>query len=278
MPGKTVVAISSTVMRGAVGLRPITFALEHRGAFVWTVPTVLLPWHPGLGPSTRTANPDFAGHLADLGTHAAEVDAVLTGYFASAAQVEAAAAFIDTVRTARPDAVVLVDPVMGDDRGRYVPDAIAEAIRALLVPRADIVTPNAFELSDLGGTGDLAAAARAIGVPQVVVTSAVAEPGRLGTLLLTAGEGVLVTHEAVADAPRGTGDLFSAVYLSSVLANPPAEALADAAAATLAAVLASTDSMLAYADAAAAIAAPDRARLSLGPADLAADVTAASGG
>ena len=258
MSGKTVVAISSTVMRGAVGLRPITFALEHRGCTVWPVPTVLLPWHPGLGPSTRTANPDLSAHLTDLGTLARDVDAVLTGYFASAEQVRAAAAFIDTVRAARPDALVLVDPVVGDERGRYVPDAIADAIRTVLIPRADIVTPNVHELADLGGSPDLTAAARAMGVPQVVVTSAIRRDGELGILLVEGDAASVAFHEEMAHAPRGTGDLFSAVYLSSALSAAPADAMRDAAAATLAAVRASAGDMLDYAAAAAAIVAPDR--------------------
>ena len=265
MQGKTVVAISSTVMRGAVGLRPITFALEHRGCTAWPVPTVLLPWHPGLGPSTRTPNPDLAAHLADLGTHADRVDAVLTGYFADAGQIDAAASFIDRVRAARPDALVLVDPVMGDERGRYVPDAIAEAIATRLVPRADIITPNVHELADLGGTNDLAAAAAAIGTRQVVVTSAIRRAGRLGTLVLGPDTAAVALHEERAHAPRGTGDLFSAVYLSAALAAAPAEAVRDAAAATFAAVRASATDMLDYAAAADAIARPDRGSVTLEP-------------
>ena len=91
MSEKTVAAISSFVMRGAVGLRAITFALERRGVTVWAVPTVVMPWHPGLGRSTRTPADALPEQLAELSAHASRIDAVLTGYFASAAQVEAAA-------------------------------------------------------------------------------------------------------------------------------------------------------------------------------------------
>ncbi len=265
MLGKTVVAISSTVMRGAVGLRPITFALEQRGCTAWPVPTVLLPWHPGLGPSTRTPNPDLAAHLTDLATRAADVDAILTGYFATAEQVHAAARFIDAVRAVRPAALVLVDPVTGDEGGRYVPDAVAEAVRAVLVPRADIVTPNVHELADLGGDAALDVAARALGARQVIVTSAVREDGRLGTLLWENGTATLALHDEVIPAPRGTGDLFSAVYLASLLVNAPRDAVRDAAAAVLAAIRASTGDMLDYAAAKAAIVAPDRESVGLRP-------------
>lgn len=265
MNGKTVVAISSTVMRGAVGLRPITFALERRGLTAWPVPTVLLPWHPGLGPSTRTPNPDLAAHLADLGAHAATVDAVLTGYFVSPEQVAAAAAFIDTVRAARPDATVLVDPISGDERGRYVPDAVAEAVRALLVPRADILTPNVHELADMAGIDDPVAAARSLGVAKVVVTSAHRGEGEVGTLVVADGSATLAVHAEIEPAPRGTGDLFSAVCLASALSQPIVEAVCDAAAATLAAISRSGADMLDYAAAHEALASPPGATVALRP-------------
>lgn len=263
MRGRTVVAISSHVMRGAVGLRAVVFALERRGATVWPVPTVLLPWHPGLGPSTRSPNADLPAHLADLAQHAGEVDAVLTGYFASAAQVEAAAGFIDAVRAVRPDAVVLVDPVTGDERGRYVPDEVAEAIRLRLMARADILTPNANELADLGGTRDPVEAAAATGARTVVVTSALSEGGRIGTLLIGPEGTFVAAHERIEPAPRGTGDLFSAVYLSARLGGTDVHALEEAAAATLAVVKASDGTSLALATAQDAIAAPPRAAVSI---------------
>ncbi|WP_420391324.1 bifunctional hydroxymethylpyrimidine kinase/phosphomethylpyrimidine kinase [Acuticoccus sp.] len=256
MGAGTVVAISSTVMRGAVGLRPITFALERRGATVWAVPTVLLPWHPGLGPSTRTPNTALAAHLADLAEHAGEADGVLTGYFASAEQVQVAAGFIDRVRAVR-DALVLVDPVSGDERGRYVPDDVLAAIRTHLVPRADILTPNVHELADLGGAGDPVTAAHATGVATVVVTSAWARPERIQTLQVEQSSVRVVEHARIEPAPRGTGDLFSAVYLSARLSGEASvDALRQAAAATLAVVRASDGPTLALAAAQAAIAAP----------------------
>ncbi|MBJ3775982.1 PfkB family carbohydrate kinase [Acuticoccus mangrovi] len=261
MSAKTVVAISSFVMRGVVGLRAITFALERRGARVWPVATVTMPWHPGLGPSTRSRPADFATHLDELATKAAEVDAVLTGYFASADQVAAAARFIDAVRAARSDALVLVDPVTGDERGRYVPDAVADAIGSALLPRADIATPNANELRDLARASeaedDLAAVARRLGPPEVVVTSGVERPGAIGAMLVTPTATTVVEHTAITPAPRGTGDLFSAVLLSARLGGAtPEAALREAAAATLGVILASDAEVLALAEGQEAIAKP----------------------
>ncbi len=52
-----IVAISSQVVRGAVGNRAVVFSLEAMGHPVLSLPTVILPWHPGHGPSTRVALP-----------------------------------------------------------------------------------------------------------------------------------------------------------------------------------------------------------------------------
>lgn len=252
-----VVAISSLVMRGSVGLRATVFALERRGAEVWSVPTVLMPWHPGLGPSTRTAMPDVAAQLRELGAHAAAVDAVVTGYFATPEQVEAAGRFIDAVRAARADALIAVDPVMGDEMGRYVPDAVAEAIARELIPRADVATPNRFELNDLtGGLGGLAGA-RALGPRTVVTTSAVETPGETGAMLVS-GDAVWVSaHPAVEPAARGTGDLFVGVLVSALLGGAShADALAAATAATYAVTARSGAQSLALAAQQSAIANP----------------------
>ena len=50
-----IIVISSHVVRGTVGNRAAVFALETLGHPVWAVPTVILPWHPGHGPSRRIA-------------------------------------------------------------------------------------------------------------------------------------------------------------------------------------------------------------------------------
>lgn len=256
-PSRTVAALSSMVMRGAVGLRASQFALERRGHVVWPVPTVLLPWHPGQGPSTRTLNADFAAHTADLSTHASALDAVFTGYFGATDQVTAAAKFIDAVRTARPDATILVDPVIGDDHGRYVPDPVAEAIKAELLPRADIITPNTFELRDLTGETDQATAARTARVPTVVATSSATAAHRIAATLWTAAGSHTVWHAAANPVPRGTGDLFAAVLLAALLeGRAPTVALAEAAATTCAVATKSGSNVLALQTAQADIAEP----------------------
>src|SRR5512146_1874243 len=76
------------------------------------------------------------------------VDATKTGMLANAAIVEAVAAAIDDLELPR----VVVDPVMIAKSGdRLLEEEAVSAIRAELLRRAYVVTPNAPEASELAG-------------------------------------------------------------------------------------------------------------------------------
>lgn len=235
----TVLVVSSEVSRGAIGARAAVFALERLGHAVWLVPTVWMPWHPGHGPSTRLA-PDplaFAEALAEIAEspHAGEIDWVLTGYFADAAQVEATARLIERLRLANPGLRLVVDPVIGDGEGHgrgglYVAETLARAVRDRLLPLADVATPNRFELGWLAArtvedTTAAIAAARALAPPITVVTSAPAMMNRsIGTLLVTADAAVQFEHPLIAAAPHGTGDLFAGLLTARLADGHATEA------------------------------------------------------
>ena len=111
---------------------------------------------------------------------------------------------------------------MGDDDALYVKPDLAEAITSDLVPIADVLLPNIFELARLTGrtVKDGAAALeaaqalqRASGVKVLVATGIPADrPDRIAALALAGGK----VHRA--EAPRrklrvsGTGDTFSALF------------------------------------------------------------------
>jgi pyridoxine kinase len=243
MPKPAVIVVSSLVARGGVGGRASVFALERLGFSVWSVPTVLLAWHPGHGPATRIVpeTPGFRRFLADLAAAPwlGEVGAVLTGYLGEAAQIGPVLSLVEAVQARNSGALYLCDPVIGDRDRLFVPEALASAIRDQLVPRADIVTPNRFELAWLtertsADDAGLVAAARHLGRPEVVVTSAFAGPGEIGNLVVAGDTAYLASHAAQASAPNGTGDLLAALYLAHRLSGEsPEEALRRAASATL---------------------------------------------
>lgn len=236
----SVIVVNSLVSRGSVGGRASCFVLERLGFPVTFVPTVLLPWHPGHGPGTRI--PVDPALLRDVSrAPGGPVAGCLTGYFGTADQVEAVDALVKGLRSGDGNTLVLCDPIVGDAGRFYVGEAVRDGVHAL-ARRADIVTPNRFELAFLAGMGfetladnaALVAAARSLGVPEVVVTSAFAGEGETANLLVTADGALSVVHRAVPRAPNGTGDLLAALYLGRRLAGiAPQAALTDAAGATL---------------------------------------------
>ncbi|WP_442581777.1 pyridoxal kinase PdxY [Mesorhizobium sp. ASY16-5R] len=229
---RAVIVISSHVARGSVGNRAAVFALETLGFPVWAVPTVILPWHPGHGRATRIVpEPEkFAALMKDLegSPWLGEVAGVLSGYLGDAAQAEAVASLVKAVRARNPRALYVCDPVMGDSGGLYVPQALAEALRDLLVPMADIATPNRFELEWMSGVKlddlrSVMAAAMEAGPPTMLVTSAPAlMAGGIGNLMLTRSEALLAEHRAIDKPPNGLGDLTAAVLLARLLDGQPA--------------------------------------------------------
>lgn len=229
-----VLVISSQVARGAVGARGAAFAIERLGLPVWLVPTVWMPWHPGHGRSTRivTDPSALAEALAEIAecAEAGEIATVLAGYFADAGQVEAAASLVERLRLTTPGLRLVVDPVIGDGQALYVREAIAEAVRDRLLPLADIATPNVFEAGWLAGapvatTAEAIAAARALGLPAVVVTSAPAMMTRsVATLLVTADTATQIEHPLIEAAAHGTGDLLAALLAARLTLGTATEA------------------------------------------------------
>lgn len=219
-----VIVISSHVVRGTVGNRAAVFALESLGFQVWAVPTVILPWHPGHGRATRVVpdSADFAAMMDDLcaAPWLSEVGAVLSGYLGNAAQAGAVAKLVEAVKKLNPKATYLCDPVIGDEGGLYVPEATAKAIADQLLPLADIVTPNRFELAwltqtELNDNQAIMNAADSLDAATVIATSAIPMmTGSTGNLLVNLQETVMAEHRLVDGPTNGLGDLTAALFLA----------------------------------------------------------------
>lgn len=233
MSKPAIIVVTSHVARGSVGGRASVFVLERMGFPVWSVPTVLLPWHPGHGRASHIApdNAAFAALMGDLARSPwlGEVGAILSGYFGTVDQVAAVADLVTAARKANPRLVYLCDPILGDSGGLFRPESLVVALRDLLIPLADIVTPNRYELGLLTGWAvhdnlHVAAAARSLRAGEVVVTSAHAVEEKIGTVVVASDRADLATHKLLYAAPHGTGDLFAALYLGHRLNGvvPPA--------------------------------------------------------
>lgn len=227
---KRVLCISSQVARGHVGNSAAVLAVQRLGHEAWPLPTVILSNHPG---HTRCAGmrvpvDTLAAMLDALEGNGwlAQVDAVMTGYLPSAAHVAFAASAIERVRVVNAGALVLCDPVLGDDpQGLYVEEAAATAVRDRLMPAADIVTPNRFELSWLAerpveDPRQAVRAAHALPPRLVLGTSIPSGQNQLSNVLVEADGTTAAVVSRRASVPHGTGDLLAALLLGHLLYEP----------------------------------------------------------
>lgn len=238
----SILSIQSSVAYGHVGNSAAVFPLQRLGIEVWPVVTVHFSNHTGYG---EWRGPLLtAADIAEVITGVEErgalpgCDAVLSGYQGAE---DVGAVILDAVarvKSANSDAVYCCDPVMGDvGRGFFVRPGIPEFMRDRVVPAADIITPNHFELDFLAGTttgtlDELLAAVdtvRQMGPDTVLVTSVLhdATPADSLEMLAVSSEGAWsVTTPLLPISPNGAGDLTSALFLAHTMATgSPATAL-----------------------------------------------------
>jgi pyridoxine kinase len=237
-----ILSIQSHVAFGYVGNSAAVFPLQRLGHEVWPVLTVNFSNHTGYGEwrGPLIAPTDVASVIEGISERGAlsGIDAVLSGYQGDPAVGAVILDAVAKVKAANPDAVYCCDPVMGDvGRGFFVRPGIPEFMRDEVVPAADIITPNHFELDFLSGrtttTLDEVVEAvdvvRATGPRDVLVTSVV--HGALGAeeldLVAVSDEGAwAVTTPLLPITPNGGGDTTAAVYLAHLrTTGSPATAL-----------------------------------------------------
>lgn len=211
-----------------MGNGAVRFALQRAGVDVWAMPTVLLSNHPGHGRfhGETTSAAALAALIDGLDAHGwlRRCDGVISGYLGAADQARVVADAVRRVKAQNARALYLCDPVFGDDDGAYARPGVAEAMARDLVPLADIVTPNRFELSSLtskkiADAADAVAAARVLGKAETVVTSVPFDGGRIGTVAVAREGAWSVAAPRIAQVPNGSGDLLAALYLAARLAG-----------------------------------------------------------
>ena len=237
---RQILVISSHVAYGTIGLTPMVAPLQQAGIEVTTLPTIVLSNHPGLrrvaGKAVEPALLEDMTAALDANGWLGTFDAILSGYLPSAGHVAWVKAVVERLRELNPSVVYVCDPILGDDPvGLYIDDAAAVAVRDTLVPVADVLTPNRFELAWLSGVDvqsvqDSVSAARILARPKLAATSIPSGRAELANLLFTE-RGVLVGKvEKLDRVPHGTGDLFAGLLTAELLQGAPdAAALGRAA-------------------------------------------------
>jgi pyridoxine kinase len=248
-----ILSIQSHVSYGHVGNSAAVFPLQRLGHEVWPVYTVNFSNHTGYGAWGGSA---IAASEVTAIIHAmqargvlARVDAILSGYQGGADIADAILDAVARVKALNPHATYTCDPVMGNAKsGCFVHPDIPALLRERVVPAADLVTPNQFELGYLAGreattlASTLAAvdAVMAMG-PRTVLVTSVEQPDRApGTIEMLAADATgawIVTTPHLPFKANGSGDVTAALFTahySSRFGQPGAAA--DALARTTASV------------------------------------------
>lgn len=227
-PAMNILSIQSHVSYGHVGNSAAVFPLQRLGHEVWPVYTVNFSNHTGYGQWGGSAIPasevtaivdamEARGALA-------QVDVVLSGYQGGADIADAILSTVARVKALNPQATYTCDPVMGNAKsGCFVNPAIPVLLRERVVPAADLVTPNQFELGYLAGTeastldSTLAAVdtVMAMGPRAVLVTSVHRPDAASGSIEMLAADATgawLVATPHLPFKANGSGDVTAALF------------------------------------------------------------------
>jgi pyridoxine kinase len=228
-----IISLQSRVAYGHVGNSTAVAVLQQLGHDTAAVDTTQLSNHLGyethggrILPASEVAA--VVEGLVKLGV-LARCDALLTGFLGHSASVAGDA--VQWLRMENPNALYCLDPVMGErEGGLYIAEATAATIGQRLVPEADILLPNAFELDYLCGArnrtlSDVATASdalrrRARPGAVVIATGLDRDEGpreRVEVMASAKGARYLASVPRLDLPAHGAGDLFAALFLGHFL-------------------------------------------------------------
>jgi pyridoxine kinase len=277
-----ILSIQSHVVYGHVGNRAAVFPLERLGFEVWPINTVQLSNHRGYdtcsGESFTGAHIELVWSGVKRRGVLRDCEAVLSGYISNAAVGSAILSAVEDVKAANPAALYCCDPVIGDyGSGVYVEEEVVPFMADHALYSADIIAPNQFEAETLtglviDGVEDAKRAVMAIHErgPKIVLVTSFQPAGSGGNgeatgVFVSDGTAchmVMTPDLPFAEAPRGVGDLASALFLAHYLRTrdcaEAAELTVDAVYAVLERSLVEGRGELAIVAAQDAIAAPRR--------------------
>jgi pyridoxine kinase len=226
-----VLSIQSHVVYGYAGNTAAVFPLQRLGREVWAINTVEFSNHTGYGSwRGKVLGAELVSDLV-LGLEERGVlnrcEAVLSGYLGDAATSLAIINAVKKVRSKNPNALYCCDPVMGDvGRGFYVKPDIPGMFKNELVPLADIVCPNVFELEALTDVTikNFNDALKAINIlhemgPSIVLVTSFRENPEELSMIASNKENIckITTPLLPLGSVAGTGDMTASVFLSRYL-------------------------------------------------------------
>ncbi|MCP1386843.1 pyridoxal kinase PdxY [Corynebacterium sp. TA-R-1] len=243
---KHILSIQSAVAYGHVGNSAAVFPLQRIGHEVWPVYTVNFSNHTGYGAWKGPMIPaaDVAEVITGIGERGAfsRIDAILSGYQGGDDIADVIIDAVAKVKAENPHAIYACDPVMGNAKsGCHVADTIPPLLRDRVVPVADLITPNQFELgylterdvTDLDSTLAAVDAAREMGPRTVLVTSVERPDAPVDTIEMLAVDDKgawIVQTPRIPFKRNGSGDVTAALFTGHYIeSGDAADALARTA-------------------------------------------------
>ena len=223
-----ILSIQSNVMHGYVGNRASLPLYQAFGVETDHLDTVRLAAHPGHGTSARDVLAgDVMGALFDDYLSLPDTEqpsGVHIGYFGALDQVIQTARFITALKARYKGLVILLDPVFGDNGRRYISDDIISAVITHLLPYANIITPNQFELEVLAemtvsDANDAREALKKLGAnrTRTIMATGIQDGTIIRDMLYQ--DGVISEEHAPlrTQGVSGSGDAFAALFLSHII-------------------------------------------------------------
>lgn len=223
-----VLSIQSAVAYGHVGNSAAVFPLQRIGVEVLPVYTVNFSNHTGYGAwrGPLIAPDDVAAVIQGIEDRGVfpEIDVILSGYQGGEGIADVIIDAVARVKKANPDAVYACDPVMGNAKsGCFVAPAIPVLLRERVVPVADILTPNQFELGfltdtepgSIDSTLESADMLRARGPRTVLITSVERpdrEPDTIEMMVVDDFGAWIVQTPLIPMKANGSGDVTAALF------------------------------------------------------------------
>lgn len=226
-----ILSFNSHVNYGMVGQNVLLFAAQEQGASVTAMNTVNFSNHPGYGA--------YAGEIIDHTLLLKQVEcleklsllseheSIFSGYLGSLENAQVVAEAVKKVKS-KHSIPYFLDPVMGDrECGFYVQESLAETIKTTLLPIADYMMPNLFELSflveeEVSTFEEIEQACEMLfnttSLKGILVTSIV-QGEQIGLGWFTRKESLTCYHPKLHFdfIPRGSGDYTSSLFMLTLL-------------------------------------------------------------
>ena len=232
-----ILSIQSAVSYGHVGTSGAVFPMQRLGHEVWPVHTVNFSNHTEY-PSWRgpkIAPRDVADVLDGMCSAYPLVDVVLTGYLGSSALASVIVGAVGEIKRANPEAEWVCDPVIGNAKvGSFVDDDIPAIFKEEIIPLADAICPNQWELAlltgrELNSIGETVDAARALKSRALITSVDTGNPETIGMLDISEEGAWYVETPRIGGNVVGAGDLAAAMY-TALIDEAPADRLEHIAA------------------------------------------------